>query len=181
MKIPLLLVLLASPALAASPLAFEARVVVSGQNLVAGAANPAADSALDCAAPTVQRTIRRCKISPTAAAFATCLGRRVDGVTLNIHFEGDLVNMFVEFASGSGVDAVLAQLKSAFGREPSVQYWADDSHLYASYIWIDGVAEVEVTKVVKGDAGDGKVRMYVSSLLAGRPMSPDDSAPIKKP
>lgn len=184
MKIPLVFALLASsPAFAASPLAYEARVVVSGQNLVAGAANAAADASLDCAAPTVQRTIRRCKLSPAVAAFATCLGRRVDGVTLNIHFQGDLINMFVEFASGNGVDAVLGQLKSAFGKEPRIQYWADDSHLYASYIWIDGEAEVEVTKVVKGDAGDGKVRMYVSSLLAGRPLNPDDSAPapVKKP
>jgi hypothetical protein len=99
----------------------------------------------------------------------------VDAVSLNLHFQGQVINMSVEFASGNDVDGVLGQLTSAFGLPPKIQYWADDAHLYASYIWVDGEAEVEVTKVVKGDAGDGKVRMYVSSLLGGLPMSPDDA------
>ena len=98
----------------------------------------------------------------------------MDGVSLNVHFQGRIVNMSVEFSGASDVEAVLGQLKELFGAEPKIQYWADDAHLYASSIWVDGEAEVEVTRIVKGDAGDGKVRMYVSSLLGGLPISPDD-------
>jgi hypothetical protein len=171
----LLAALTASPCLAESPLARETRVVISGDSLAVGAADKAAEGRLDCAASTTQHTVLRCKVPGSVVPFAGSLGRSVDAVTLNVHFQGQVLNMSVEFSAGSDVEAVLGQLKSAFGREPKIQYWADDSHLYASYIWVDDEAEVEVTKTVKGAAGDGKVRMYVSSLLGGLPLSPDDA------
>jgi hypothetical protein len=170
----LLAALAASPCLAASPFAREARVTVSGEDLIIGVADKAAETQLDCAASAVQHTIRRCKLNASVASFAISLGRHVESVALTVHYQGEIVNMSVEFSAGNDVDDVLSQLKSAFGQEPRVQYWADDAHLFASYIWVDQETEVEVTKTVKGDAGDGKVRMYASSLLGGRPISPDD-------
>jgi hypothetical protein len=171
----LLTLLAASPCLAESPLAREARVTVSGESLTVGTADKSFQRRLDCAASTAQHTILRCKVPAAAVLLASSLGRRVDDVSLNLHFQGRIINMAVEFSAGNDVQAVTDQLKAAFGLEPKVQYWADDAHLYASYIWVDGEAEVEVTKTVKGAAGDGKVRMYVSSLLGGLPISPDDS------
>lgn len=165
----------AAPCFAASPLAREARVTLSGESLQVGAADAAANARLACEPSAAQHTILRCKVAPAAVSFASCLGRRVDAVTLNLHFQGKIVNMSVEFAAGSDADAVLAQLKGALGSEPKLQYWADDAHLYASYIWVDGEAEIELTKTVKGPAGDGKTRLYVSSLLGGLPLSPDDA------
>jgi hypothetical protein len=159
---------LASPALVA-------RVSVQGETLMAGAAaDAAAQGRLDCAAATVQHTVRSCRLAAAALPSATCLGRRVDGVNLNVHFQGRVINMSVEFSAGTGADDVLSQLTAAFGRAPTVQYWADAGHLYSSSIWVDGRSEVELTKTVRGDAGDGKVRLYVSSLLGGLPISPDD-------
>jgi hypothetical protein len=160
---------------AASPLAREASVTISGEPLIVGASEKAADRRLDCAASAVQHTVLRCQIAAAAVSSASSLGRRVDGVTLNVHFQGQIINMSVEFSAGNDIDDVLGQLKTAFAQEPKVQYWADDAHLFASYIWVDQEAEVEVTRTVKGGAGDGKVRMYVSSLLGGLPMSPDDA------
>jgi|GEM_PF-2848461 len=176
MKLALLLAALAaSPCLAASTLAREARVTVSGEALTVGVADKSSRSQLDCVASTIQHTILRCQVPPAAVSFASSLGRRVDAVSLTLHFTGQIINMSVEFASGNDVDGVLGQLTAALGLPPKIQYWADDAHLYASYIWVDGEAEVEVTKTVKGGAGDGKVRMYVSSLLGGLPLSPDDA------
>jgi len=170
----LLAALAASPGFAASPLAHEARVAVSGEDLVVGVADKAANLQLDCAASTVQHTIRRCKLNASVAPFASSLGRRIESPSFTVHFQGQIVNMSVQFASGTGVDEVLNQLKTAIGREPKVQYWADDAHLFASYIWVDQETEIEITKTVVGDAGDGKVRLYASSLLGGLPISPDD-------
>ncbi len=167
----------AVPCSAQSVLAREARVLVSGESLSVGSSAGAARRSLDCAESTVQHTILRCQVPPAAVSFASSLGRGVESVTLNVHFQGRIINMSVEFASGNDVEAVLRQLQSALGAEPKVQYWADDAHLYASSIWVDGATEVEVTKTVKGAAGDGKVRMYVSSLLGGLPLSPDDAPP----
>ena len=165
----------AAPCFASSPFAREARVTVSGENLIVGAADKAALAQLDCAASTVQHTIRRCRLNAAVASSASSLGRHVESAAVTVHFQGEIVNMSVEFSAETNVDEVLNQLKSAFGREPRIQNWADDAHLFASYIWVDQETEVEITKTVKGDAGDGKVRMYVSSLLGGRPISPDDS------
>ena len=176
MKLALLLAAFScSPCSAESPLARAARVTVSGEALTVGVADKASQRQLDCAASTAQHTILRCKVPAAAVSFAGALGRRVDGVSLNLHYQGRILNMSVAFSADSGVESVLGQLKTEFGREPKVQYWADDAHLYASYIWVDEEAEVEVTKIAKGGDGDGKVRMYVSSLLGGLPLSPDDA------
>jgi hypothetical protein len=160
--------------MAESRFARAARVTISGEPLTVGAANRAAERFLNCSASAVQHTIRSCKSVAPEGAFASSLGRRVDGVTLNLHFQGKIVNMSIEFAAGNDADAVLSQLKKELGEEPKVQYWADPAHLFASYIWVDGKTEIEVTKTVKGDAGDGKVRMYVSTLLGGLPINPED-------
>lgn len=174
----LLAALAASPSFAASPLARAARLTVSGESVMVGVVDKAAQQRLECAPSTAQHTIIRCKIPAVAVSFASCLGRRVEGATLNVHFQGQPINMSVEFSAGTSVENLLSQLRTAFGLEPKIQYWADDAHLYASYIWVDGEAEIEVTKTLKGDAGDGKVQMYVSSLTGGLPLSPDD-APSK--
>ena len=168
----LLTALASSPCLAASPLARGARITVSGQELVIGVADKTANLQLDCAPSTVQHTVRRCKLNAAVAPFADSLGRHADNVAFTVHFQGEIINMSIEFASS--VDEILDRLKADFGQEPKIQYWADDAHLFASYIWVDQETEVEVTKTVKGDAGDGKTRMYVSSLLGGLPIHPDD-------
>ena len=173
----LLAALAASPSFAASPLAREARLTVSGESVMVGVADKAAERRLECAPSTAQHTIIRCKVPAASVTFASCLGRRIDGATLNIHFQGQPINMSVEFSAGTSVEDVLSQLRTALGLEPKIQYWADDAHLYASYIWVDGEAEIAVTKTLKGNAGDGKVRLYVSSLTGGLPLSPDDIPP----
>lgn len=167
------LALLASPVLAESPLAKAVAVAAAGKALAAGAATPGELGLLDCAPNTVQHTILRCKLKAAELPFAACLGRALDGATFNVHFQGEIVNMSVEFASGASPADVLSQLRGLLGA-PKREYWADDAHLFASYIWVDGEAEVELTETVKGDAGDGKARLYVSSLTGGRPLSPQD-------
>lgn len=166
--------LLAVPARAASPLARAASVALSGESFAVGAGGPEAVKRLDCAPSTVQRTILRCKVPAAAASFAACLGWRIDSAALNVHYQGRVLNMSVEFAD-SGADALLSQLRGVIGSAPKVQYWADDAHLYASYIWVDGEAEIEVTKTLKGPVGDGKTRLYVSSLSGDLPLNPDDA------
>ncbi|MFI5361410.1 MAG: hypothetical protein ACHQ49_05530 [Elusimicrobiota bacterium] len=174
MKFALLLATLAvSPSFAASPFALAARLTLSGEDLAVGAADKAANGRLDCAAGTVQRTVLRCKPNAAVTPFASCLGRRVESAAVTLHFQGEVVNMSVEFSAGNGVDDVLNQLRSTLGAEPKVQYWADDAYLFASYIWVDQETEIEVTKTLKG-SGDGKVRLYASTLLGGLPLSTDD-------
>ncbi len=176
MKIAILLAAFAaSQCWAAPPLAQIGRVTVSGESLMVGAADPAAAKQLECATSSVQRTIVKCKVPAPVISFTTCLGRHVDSVLLNNHFSGQIINMSVEFSADNNVDSLLTQLQATIGQQPKIQYWADDVHLYASYIWVDGVAEIEVTKTVKGATGDGKVRLYTSSLLGGLPLNPDDA------
>jgi hypothetical protein len=169
------LLVASAPAFASGALADAVAVTSAGRALVVGAANPAAETPLDCAADTVQHTVRRCRLKEAAAASASCLGRTLDGATFNIHFQGEIVNMSATFPSGTSPDDVLSQLRAVLGGRPKLEYWADDAHLYASYIWVDGETEVELTQTVKGDPGDGKARLYVSSLRGDRPLNPIDA------
>ncbi len=156
----------------AGTLAEEAAVSVAGGKIAAGAPVGSAREQLDCSASKVQSTISRCALKPASAPFSRILGRAVAAVTLNLHFQGDVVNMSVEL-SGVAPDALLGELKSQLTGEPRVEYWADDEHLFASYIWVDGKTEVELTLAVKGPAG--KTILYVSSLAGNRPPNPADA------
>ncbi|HVC09765.1 MAG TPA: hypothetical protein VNH15_07500 [Elusimicrobiota bacterium] len=160
---------------AAGTLAYAARVVTPGGALEVGAADKAADAELDCARSAVQRTILRCALPGSLVSQAAVLGRRVKSVTLNVHFQGEILDMSVAFADGSGAESVIGQLESEISKKPVVQYWADDSHLFASTIWVDGKTEIEVTRTIKGAADEGGARMYVSSLLGGLPLNPADA------
>jgi hypothetical protein len=175
------LLLLAALSFAQAPsVPYSARVSVSGEELAVGAApSKNAVAQLDCQASPVQSTVQFCSLKPAVATFAKCLGRSVAGVTLNLHFQGEIVNMAIELAGGASADAVIAQLTSLFGRAPTLSPWADKDHLYASHIWVDADGEVEITKTVKGP-DDGKVRLYVSSF-AGRAINPDDLPKKKTP
>jgi hypothetical protein len=174
MRALLLSLALAAPCRAASPYAKAAQVKLGAAAITIGADASKSAAHLECGESKVQKTIRRCKLAEASRPFAAFLGRSVEAVTATLHWQGEAVNMSIELGKDSDVDAVLAQLEGLLGKKPGVQYWADDAHLFASYIWVDGETEVELTKTVKGDKGDGKVRLYVASIVGGRPAHPDD-------
>jgi hypothetical protein len=118
--------------------------------------------------------VKRCSLKPDALSRATAFGRAVKSATLNLHFQGAVLNMSVEFDAAP--ETLIADARAAFGRAPKVQYWADDAHLYEASIWIDEAdqAEVEIDRAIKG-AKDSGARVYLSSLAGGRPLHPDDA------
>ena len=164
-----------SPSPTAGRLAYAARVLIPGGVLEVGVADKAADARLDCANSSVQHTILRCTLPQPLASQASSLGRSVQSVTLNLHYQGEILDMSIAFAN-AGADGVIRQLESDLGKKPVVQYWADSSHLYASSIWVDGKTEVEVSRTVKGSSDGGGARLYVSTLLGGLPLNPADAA-----
>jgi hypothetical protein len=169
-----LLAVLAAPVRAAS-LAEAARVQVGLDEIVIGRTLGAALSRLDCKDSAVQHTVRKCALKPAALALARSLGNPVAKLSLVRHFQGEAVNMSVQYADGLSFDFVLSLYKTAIGSEPKIEYWADDGHLYASYIWVDEGSEVELTDTIKGSKLPGGVTVYVSSLTRNRPLSPDDA------
>lgn len=170
----LLLALLPASGFAAS-LAESARVQVGLDEIVIGRKLGAAVSRLDCKDSAVQHTVRKCALKPAALASAKAVGNAVAKLTLVQHFQGEAVNMSVQFADGLSFAFLLDRYKSAIGSEPKIEYWADDDHLYASYIWVDEGSEVELTDTIKGAKFPGGVTVYVSSLTRNRPLSPDDA------
>lgn len=165
-----ILLALCLPAFAGT-LADEAAVSVAGTKLSAGAPAGKAREQLECAQSKVQRTVSRCSLKAASVSFAKSLGHPLASLTLNLHFKGEVVNMSFEL-TGVAPDALVSELKAKLPGEPRVEYWADDEHLFASTIWVDGKTEVEFTRAVKGPAG--KTIVYVSSLTGNRPLNPDD-------
>jgi hypothetical protein len=160
---------------AGGALAQAARLNLRSGALAVGFQAGAAEPALDCRDSTVQHTIRRCRLKAAEAGVATSLGHPVKNATLNLHFQGDVLNMSLEFERAIGFERLLADCTSAAGFAPKVQYWADDGHLYASYIWVDGDAELELARTIKGADDGSSLRVYLSSLSGGRPLSPQDA------
>lgn len=158
-------------------MARAARLVLGPDAFAAGARAAAGsiDKYLDCASSSVQKTVRRCQLKPTSAAFARHFGRKVEGATMNVHYQGDVVNMFVEYAAGVSFEQVYGDVKSELGPETKFEAWADDARLYQDLIWIssDQLAEVSISRTVKGAPG-GKTRIFVSSIKGSRPIHPDD-------
>lgn len=154
-------------------MARSARVAIGPDQLVIGEKLASAAQYLDCAKSSVQHTIRKCTLKPAWIQAASSVGLRIEEATLNIHFQGDVINMAVEY--GASFDAVFNAYKAALPGTPKITYWADDGHLYASYIWIAGNTEVEITKTVKGSPGDGRTRVYIASISVERPLSPEDA------
>jgi hypothetical protein len=159
----------------AAGLAEAARLIVGQDSVAVGRIVGAAAGSLDCKTSAVQHTIQPCALKPAALPTAFSVGHRVQSVSLNVNYKGKVINMSVAYENGLGFDAILGDYKAALAASPKVQYWADDAHLYASYIWIDGETEVEISRVVKGAAQDGAVRVYVSSLAGNPDLNPDDS------
>jgi hypothetical protein len=159
----------------AAPVAQAARVNLGPDAVVVGQKLGAAASRLDCKASKVQHTVRKCELKAAELTTAGSLGNNIAKLTLNAHFQDDVVNMAVVYAPGLPFNFVLGLYKTAIGQEPKTEYWADDDHLYASYIWVDGDAEVELTDTIKGDKLPGGVTAYVSSLTRNRALSPDDA------
>jgi hypothetical protein len=174
LKLVYALSLLSSAAQAAS-LAPAARLNVGAESLVVGSKAAGAADFLDCAKSEVQHTILQCSLKRQAVPAAMSVGRRVQSAFLNLNFKGRVINMSLTFDAGLGFDVLLGDYELALGSEPKVQYWADDKHLYASYIWIDGNTEVELSRTLKGPSSDGPVRAYVSSLAGNQELSPEDA------
>jgi hypothetical protein len=157
------------------PLSGAARLNVGSQQFAVGRRSLGYASTLDCAASAVQHTILQCSLKPAVLPTASSVGRRVQSASLTLNFKGDVVNMSVAFDPALGFDVILSDYKAALASDPKVQYWADDAHLYASYIWIDGETEVEITRTLKGTSAGGSVRVFVSSLSGNTELSPDDA------
>lgn len=174
MAAALLSLLLALPASSAK-LAEAAKISLGLEALVVGQKAGAAQAKLSCKDSKVQRTVKKCEVKPEALASARSLGNALEKATLVEHFQGDVVSYSVVYAPGLSFSFVLGLYKSAIGEEPKIEYWADDDHLYASYIWVDGEAEVELTDALKGGKAPGGVTAYVASLTRNRPLSPDDA------
>jgi hypothetical protein len=173
-SVVLALILLA-PAARAASLAPAAKLNIGAESLTVGSNAGSAADFLDCAKSEVQHTILPCSLKKTAVPAAMSVGRRVQSAFLNLNFKGEVINMSLTFDLGLGYDVLLGDYKQALGSSPKVQYWADDKHLYASYIWIDGETEVEISRVIKGAAPDGAVRVYVSRLAGNPDLSPEDA------
>ncbi|MDE1977517.1 MAG: hypothetical protein KGI84_09715 [Elusimicrobia bacterium] len=163
-----------SPSQTAGRLAYAARVLIPGGVLEVGVADKTADARLDCANSSIQHTILRCTLPQSLVSQASSLGRSVQSVTLNLHYQGKILDMSIQFAN-AGANEVIRQLESELGEKPVVQYWADSSHLYASSIWVDGKTEVEVSRTIKGSDDGSGARLYVSTLLGGLPLNPADA------
>jgi hypothetical protein len=156
-------------------LAQSARLVVDSGPLIVGQMVEGAAEALDCRTSSVQHTVQPCALKPRALPSASSVGRRVQSASLTVNFKGRVVNMSLAFDAGLGFDALFSDYKTALGSSPKVQYWADDAHLYASYIWIDGETEVEISRTLKGSSEGGPVRVYISSLSGNPDLSPEDA------
>ncbi|MBI4054504.1 MAG: GIY-YIG nuclease family protein [Elusimicrobia bacterium] len=150
------------------------QVRIGNNFLIVGEANPGADRYLDCPESSVQHTIRRCQLKERWVSSASSLGHAIKKVTLNMHFQGTIVNMGIEYAPGVAADLLIHECKTLFAREPKIEYWADEAHLYASYIWIDEDTEVEISKTIRGGS-DGEAKLYVSNLSGNRPLHPKDA------
>ena len=166
---------LLSPAASAASLAPAARLNIGPEGLVVGSKSGSAADFLDCAKSEVQHTILQCTLKPTAVPAAMSVGRRVQSAFLNLNFKGRIINMSLTFDAGLSFDVLLGDYTLALGSEPKVQYWADDKHLFASYIWIDGNTEVELSRTIKGASTGGPVRAYVSSLAGNQDLPPEDA------
>lgn len=153
-------------------LAAAARLNVGAEQLVVG--QTANAGLLDCKASAVQHTIKRCALKPALAATASSVGRRIKSAAVTLNFQDTVINMSLEFDAGLGADLLTGDYAAAIGSAPKTQYWADDDHLYASSIWIDGETEVEISRTVKG-ASDGAARAFVSRLAGNPLLSPDDA------
>lgn len=176
MRTALLAALLSAAPAAAEPVALAARLDVGGLSVVVGRPAGEAMRYFDCPASAAQCTVLRCRLTPEGAAAASALGFPVAGATLNVHFQGDVQNMAIDFG-GLDAGALLARLRSALApREPTLQHWADDERLYESSIWVEDGAEAEVTRTLRGEGGAGGARLYASSLAGGRPVCPGDLA-----
>jgi hypothetical protein len=167
--------LAANPARALAPSAQAARLNVGADRFVVGGKTDNAGELLDCAKSEVQHTILQCSLKPAALTSASSVGRRVQGAALTLNFKGEIINMSLTFDAGLAFDVLLSDYKLALEASPKVQYWADDKHLFESYIWIDGATEVELTRPLKGPAQEGAVRVYISSLSGDQDLSPEDA------
>jgi hypothetical protein len=155
-------------------LATAARLNIGSESLVVGQKTTVADQLLDCKLSKVQHTIRQCVLKPALAASTWSAGHRVKGASVTLNFQGDVINMSVEYEPGLGADVLIADYSTAIGANPKTQYWADEDHLYASSIWIDADTEVEISRAIKG-ASDGSARAFVSRLSGNPLLSPDDA------
>ncbi|MDE2142140.1 MAG: hypothetical protein KGL74_10230 [Elusimicrobia bacterium] len=164
-----------SPARALDSLSANARLNVGAAQLAVGRKTAAAGQLLDCATSAVQHTVSQCEVKKTLLPLSISLGHRVQSATVTVSYKGTVVNMSLAFDAGLGFDVLLSDCKTAFSAEPRIQYWADDQHLYASYIWVDGESEVEITRTLKGPATGGSVRVYVSSLAGNPDLNPEDA------
>jgi hypothetical protein len=169
-----LLLSLALPA-AALDVAKNAAIKLGLDEIVIGKPIGKALAKLDCPESKGQKTIKRCTIGEKALKTATSQGNALEKVKINVHYQGESVNMAVIYASNLTFDFILGLYKTAMGEDPKVEYWSDDQdNLYGSYIWVDGDAEVEMTQTVVGTPGTGGVTVFVSSLKRGRPLNPAD-------
>lgn len=159
---------------AADFLASAAKLSVGMSEFSAGRKAGKTEALFDCPPDGVQHTVLRCALKPEAAKNAFSFGKQVEEAKLNVHFEGDIVNMSVTYAASLDFDSLLSTYKSALSANPKVEYWADGARLYASYIWIDDKTEVEITRTLKGPVSDKRVTAYVASLSGNRPLSPQD-------
>jgi hypothetical protein len=156
-------------------LAEAARLNVGSDRLIVGSVTERAAELLDCSKSEIQHTILQCSLKPKALPSAFSAGHRLQSASLTLNFKGRVVNMSLAFDAGLGFDVLLSDYKAAFAASPKIQYWADDKHLYASYIWIDSDTEIEISRTLKGPTEGGPVRVYVSSLSGNEDLSPEDA------
>jgi hypothetical protein len=148
-----------------------------GQKIVAGSSNEeAVKKYFNCAENKAQSTIKSCTLKEETRGSVKSLDLDVHSAMINIHYKGDVINMFVDFVSAS-FDSVREKCLSKFGPQTKVEYWSDPSHLYGSYNWIDAKVMVEagITKTIKGEAlPNAKNGVYFSSMAGNRRLHEND-------
>src|SRR5271154_1907174 len=103
LRVLVLCAALALPA-RAEPVARAAAVKVGLAEIAVGGKIGAAQAKLECSPSKVQHTVKKCVVKTAELTSTKSLGNSVDKVTLNVHFEGDVVNMSVAYAPGLSFD-----------------------------------------------------------------------------
>lgn len=156
-------------------LAQAARFDVGQYELIVGGKIGNAEKTLNCLPEKIQHTIRQCHLKKEALSRALFMDAPIEKMNLSLHFQGDIVNMSIEYGADTSFDSLLETYKEKIYPNPKVDYWTDGDHLYASYIWIDSTTEIELSRMIKGTSDSAPIRAYVSDLTGNRPLNPEDN------
>lgn len=176
MRLYLALAIFLLPGLArgADYLAYAAKLSVGMSEFSVGHKAGKTEKLFDFPPDGIQHTVARCALKPEAAKNAFSFGNQVEEARMNVHFQGDIINMSITYAASVDFAALLKAMNASLSSPTKTEYWTDGAHLYESSIWIDEKTEIEISRAIKGAVSDKRVTVFISSLSGNRPLSPED-------